>query len=206
MSFEWWCTYLITTIILSLSPGSGAINTMTTSMRYGYRGAVASIAGLQTGLALHIVLVGIGLGTLFSHSMLAFDILKWAGVAYLVWLGIQQWRAAGGLDLNILADRLPRRKLFSRAVFVNLTNPKSIVFLAALFPQFILPHEPQAMQYVVLGVTTVVVDIIVMIGYATLAQRIALWIKGPRQLKALNRLFGSLFILVGALLASARQA
>ncbi|MEW7313114.1 homoserine/homoserine lactone efflux protein [Buttiauxella gaviniae] len=206
MSVEWWLTYLLTTIILSLSPGSGAINTMTTAISHGYRGAAASIAGLQTGLAIHIVLVGIGLGALFSRSLLAFEILKWAGVAYLIWLGIQQWRAAGAIDLNSLATAQPRSRLFKRAVFVNLTNPKSIVFLAALFPQFIAPHQPQAAQYLVLGVTTVVVDIIVMIGYATLATRIAAWIKGPRQMKALNRVFGSLFMLVGALLAGARQA
>jgi hypothetical protein len=101
-----------------------------------------------------------------------------------------------------LAKAQTRGKLFQRAVFVNLTNPKSIVFLAALFPQFIVPHQPQVMQYLVLGVTTIVVDIIVMIGYATLAQRIAAWIKGPKQMKALNKVFGSLFMLVGALLAS----
>ncbi|MDI6443062.1 homoserine/homoserine lactone efflux protein [Cronobacter dublinensis] len=206
MTFEWWCTYLLTTLILSLSPGSGAINTMSTAISHGYRGAAASIAGLQTGLALHIVLVGIGLGALFSRSLMAFEALKWAGAAYLIWLGIQQWRAAGAIDLNALAQSQPRSKLFKRAVFVNLTNPKSIVFLAALFPQFIVPHQPQVMQYVVLGVTTVVVDIIVMIGYATLATRIGGWIKGPHQMKALNKVFGSLFMLVGALLATARRA
>ncbi|EOT1172665.1 homoserine/homoserine lactone efflux protein [Cronobacter dublinensis] len=206
MTFEWWCTYLLTTLILSLSPGSGAINTMSTAISHGYRGAAASIAGLQTGLALHIVLVGIGLGALFSRSLMAFEVLKWAGAAYLIWLGIQQWRAAGAIDLNALAQSQPRSKLFKRAVFVNLTNPKSIVFLAALFPQFIVPHQPQVMQYVVLGVTTVVVDIIVMIGYATLATRIGGWIKGPHQMKALNKVFGSLFMLVGALLAAARRA
>ncbi|EOU9539696.1 homoserine/homoserine lactone efflux protein [Cronobacter dublinensis] len=206
MTFEWWCTYLLTPLILSLSPGSGAINTMSTAISHGYRGAAASIAGLQTGLALHIVLVGIGLGALFSRSLMAFEVLKWAGAAYLIWLGIQQWRAAGAIDLNALAQSQPRSKLFKRAVFVNLTNPKSIVFLAALFPQFIVPHQPQVMQYVVLGVTTVVVDIIVMIGYATLATRIGGWIKGPHQMKALNKVFGSLFMLVGALLATARRA
>ncbi|EOC0108583.1 homoserine/homoserine lactone efflux protein [Cronobacter dublinensis] len=206
MTFEWWCTYLLTTLILSLSPGSGAINTMSTAISHGYRGAAASIAGLQTGLALHIVLVGIGLGALFSRSLMAFEVLKWAGAAYLIWLGIQQWRAAGAIDLNALAQSQPRSKLFKRAVFVNLTNPKSIVFLAALFPQFIVPHQPQVMQYVVLGVTTVAVDIIVMIGYATLATRIGGWIKGPHQMKALNKVFGSLFMLVGALLATARRA
>ena len=156
MTFEWWCAYLLTSIILSLSPGSGAINTMTTSINHGYRGAAASIAGLQTGLGIHIVLVGVGLGTLFSRSLLAFEILKWAGAAYLIWLGIQQWRAAGSIDLNTLAKVQTRGKLFKRAVFVNLTNPKSIVFLAALFPQFIVPNQPQVMQYLVLGVTTIV--------------------------------------------------
>ncbi len=95
MTWDWWFTYLLTTTLLSLSPGSGAINTMSTGISHGYRGAIASIAGLQVGLATHILLVGIGLGTLFSHSLLAFEILKWLGVAYLIWLGIQQWRTAG---------------------------------------------------------------------------------------------------------------
>ena len=126
MTLEWWFAYLLTSIILSLSPGSGAINTMTTSLNHGYRGAVASIAGLQTGLAIHIVLVGVGLGTLFSRSVIAFEVLKWAGAAYLIWLGIQQWRAAGAIDLKSLASTQSRRHLFQRAVFVNLTNPKSI--------------------------------------------------------------------------------
>lgn len=126
MTIEWWFAYLLTSIILSLSPGSGAINTMTTSINHGYRGAAASIAGLQTGLAIHIVLVGVGLGTLFSRSVLAFEVLKWAGAAYLIWLGIQQWRAAGAIDLNTLAKAQTRGKLFQRAVFVNLTNPKAL--------------------------------------------------------------------------------
>ncbi|ARJ42100.1 homoserine/homoserine lactone efflux protein [Pantoea alhagi] len=205
MTIEWWMTYLLTTVILSLSPGSGAINTMSTSISHGYRGAAASIAGLQVGLGMHIVLVGIGLGALFSRSLLAFEVLKWAGAAYLVWLGIQQWRAAGAIDLDAVAEAMPRRRLFQRAVLVNLTNPKSIVFLAALFPQFIIPHQPQAAQYLVLGVTTIVVDVVVMIGYATLARRIGVWIKGPHQMKLLNRVFGGLFVAVGALLASARR-
>lgn len=162
--------------------------------------------GLQTGLGIHIVLVGVGLGTLFSRSLLAFEILKWAGAAYLIWLGIQQWRAAGAIDLHTLAQTQSRGRLFKRAIFVNLTNPKSIVFLAALFPQFIMPQQPQLAQYLILGVTTIVVDMVVMTGYATLAQRIAAWIKGPKQMKALNKAFGSLFMLVGALLASARHA
>ncbi|WP_176364618.1 LysE family transporter, partial [Escherichia coli] len=75
---EWWIACLLTSIILSLSPGSGAIDTMTHSLNHGYRGAVASNAGLQTGLAIHIVLDGVGLGTLFSRSVYAFEVMKWA--------------------------------------------------------------------------------------------------------------------------------
>ena len=206
MTFEWWFAYLMTSVIVSLSPGAGAINSMTTSVNHGYRGAIAAIAGLQTGLMMLIILVGVGLGTLLSQSVLAFEILKWAGAAYLIWLGIRQWRAAGTIELSAQAATLSRKKLYQNGVLVNISNPKSIVFLAALFPQFILPQEPQLMQYVVLGVTTIVVDIIVMIGYATLATRIAGWIKGPKQMKALNKVFGSLFMLIGALLASARHA
>ncbi|AKJ40848.1 Homoserine/homoserine lactone efflux protein [Pragia fontium] len=206
MTIEWWLTYLVTTIILSLSPGSGAINTMSTGITYGFRGTIPAIAGLQVGLAAHIVLVGIGLGTLLSSSVLAFDILKWLGAAYLIWLGIQQWRVAGALDLNAVSKALPSSGRFKRAVLVNLTNPKSIVFLAALFPQFILPHQPQAIQYLILGTTSIVVDIIVMIGYATLASSIAKWIRQPHQMKLLNRIFGSMFIMVGTLLLFARRA
>ncbi|XTZ38410.1 homoserine/homoserine lactone efflux protein [Salmonella enterica] len=206
MTFEWWFAYLLTTLILSLSPGAGAINTMTSSISHGYRGAAASLAGQQTGLAIQIVVVGVGLGTLFAGSVLAFEAVKWAGVAYLIWLGIEQWRAAGAVDLHALAHTQSHRYLFKRALLTTLSNPKSIVFLAALFPQFIVPHQPQALQYLVLGVTTVVLDIIVMTGYAALAQRITAWLKSPQQMKGLNRVFGSLFIIVGVLLATAHQA
>lgn len=205
MTFDWWLTYLITTTILSLTPGSGAINTMSTTIAYGFRGAVPAIFGLQTGLTIHIVLVGFGLGALFSQSVLAFEILKWLGAGYLIWLGIQQWRSSGALDLGTINQALPGHRLFKRAIFVNLTNPKSIVFLAALFPQFIIAGQPKAEQLAILGLTTVVVDIIVMAGYAMLASHIAHWIRSPVQMKLLNRIFGSLFIAIAALLITARR-
>ena len=178
---------------------------MSTGISHGYRGAAASIAGLQVGLSAHIVLVGIGLGALISQSLLAFELLKWLGAAYLVWLGIQQWRAAGAGSACAGGQHAAPPPVPPRGAGQP-DQPESIVFLAALFPQFILPHQPQAEQYLVLGVTTVVVDILVMIGYATLATRIAGWLKTPRQMQLLNRVFGSLFILVAGLLATARKA
>lgn len=205
MTVEWWLTYLLTTTLLSLFPGSGAINTMSTAISHGYRGAAISVVGLQIGLATHILLVGIGLGTLFSGSLLAFEVLKWAGAAYLIFLGVRQWHAAGAVNMMLLSKMLPSRRLLQRAILVNLTNPKSIVFLAALFPQFIVAGQPQAVQYLILGITTILVDMGVMAGYTLLAARIATWITGPHQMKLLNRVFGGLFILVGVALAFAQR-
>lgn len=123
--------------------------------------------------------------------------MGWRGLSYLA--GYPAVARRRHIDLHTLAQTQSRGRLFKRAIFVNLTNPKSIVFLAALFPQFIMPQQPQLAQYLILGITTIVVDMIVMTGYATLAQRIAARIKGPKQMKALNKAFGSLFMLVGAL-------
>lgn len=205
MTMDWWLGYLLAAILISLSPGSGAINTMSSSISYGFNKTLASIAGLQVGLIVHIILVGIGLGTLIAHSVLAFDILKWLGAAYLIWLGIQQWRAAGAIDMNAVSQVMPRSHLFKRAVFVNLTNPKGIVFLAALFPQFILHNQPQVPQYLILGATTIAVDIVVMLGYATLAKSIAVKLRSARQMQILNRIFGSIFIIIAVLLATTKR-
>ncbi len=205
MSFNWWLTYLVTTIIFSLSPGSAAVNTMSTEVGYGYRPALLSIIGLQIGLAAHIVLVGFGLGTVVAHSPVIFAGIKWLGVAYLIWLGVQQWRAAGSMELARLSDDMRIGALIRQAMFINLSNPKSVIFFAALFPQFILLQEPQLPQYTVLGVTTIAVDVVVMIGYATLAATIARQLRSPQHVKYLNRFFGALFIVVAVLLAAARQ-
>ncbi|SUG90859.1 homoserine/homoserine lactone efflux protein [Salmonella enterica subsp. enterica] len=207
MTFEWWFAYLLTSTLLSLSPGSGAINTMTTSINHGYRGAAASIAGLQTGLGIHIVLVGVGLGTLFSRSLLAFEILKWAGAAYLIWLGIQPMaRRRRYRSAYSRPDAIAGSAVQTGDICQSNQSQKYCLSCRPVSRNSSWPQQPQLAQYLILGVTTIVVDMIVMTGYATLAQRIAAWIKGPKQMKALNKAFGSLFMLVGALLASARHA
>ena len=139
MTFEWWFAYLLTSIILSLSPGSGAINTMTTSINHGYRGAAASIAGLQTGLGIHIVLVGIGLGTLFSRSVLAFEVLKWAGAAYLLWMAWQAVRPGGAspFDPTLPLPAESPRRLFAMGMLTSILNPKVAMFYLSIFPQFV---------------------------------------------------------------------
>ncbi|MFC1507894.1 homoserine/homoserine lactone efflux protein [Pseudomonadota bacterium] len=204
MNIEVWLAYLATAVVFSFAPGSGTVNSISNGMVYGFRKSLASILGLQIGLAFHIILVGVGLGAIVAQSALAFTVIKWVGVVYLIWLGVQKWREKATFDVEVIGKQVSAWLLFRQAVVVNLTNPKTIVFLVALFPQFINPAEPQMMQITVLGITTVVIDTCVMLCYVTLASRLTGYIRSSRVMNTLNRVFGSMFIGCGALLASAR--
>ncbi len=205
MDYHVWFAYVITAIVFSLAPGSGTVNSISNGINYGTRKSLAAILGLQIGLAFHIVLVGAGIGALVAQSALAFSIIKWVGVVYLLWLGVQKWREKANIQS---ADQaLPQRstKLLQSAILINLTNPKSIVFLVALFPQFLDPSKDQLPQLLVLGVTTVCIDAFVMLGYTSLASQLGRYIRSERIMGRLNKVFGSMFVGCGALLAAAKS-
>ncbi|MEA3290880.1 MAG: homoserine/homoserine lactone efflux protein [Pseudomonadota bacterium] len=201
MTTEIWSAFLLAALIISLSPGSGAVNTMSNGIRYGVRRTLPSILGLQLGLAAQILLVGIGLGTLIATSNTAFSIIKWLGVAYLLWLGYRKWTHPP-LALETAEERGGNAgRRFWEAAFINLTNPKATVFLIALFPLFIDPRGPKLPQFAAMGATLIAVDTFVMLGYATLSSSLSMWLHSERHQHLLNRLFGSLFIVAAALMA-----
>lgn len=204
MDIHVWLAYLVTAVVFSLAPGSGTVNSISNGLSYGTRKSLAAIAGLQIGLSIHIILVGAGIGALVAQSALAFSIIKWVGAAYLVWLGIQKWRDRGSLSTASTDDLLSGLTLMKNAVLINLTNPKSIVFLVALFPQFIDPTQNQVTQLLVLGVTTVVIDAMVMLGYTSLASQMGRFIRSEKVMSKINKVFGSMFVGCGALLATAK--
>lgn len=199
-----WLAYVATAIVFSLAPGAGTVNSISNGLSYGTRKSLASIAGLQIGLAIHIMLVGAGIGALVAQSALAFTIIKWVGAVYLVWLGIQKWRARSSLVADAATQTLSAGTLLRKAVLINLTNPKSIVFLVALFPQFLDPARDQMPQLLVLGITTVTIDSFVMLGYTSLASQMGRFIRSDRIMRKINRVFGSMFMGCGALLAAAK--
>ena len=205
MSLEIWFTFFVASLLISISPGAGAVNTMSNGLRYGVRDSLPAIFGLQLGYGAQIVLVGVGLGALLASSTLAFNAVKWLGIAYLVWLGYQKWTQPA---LGFSTDGAPREsggRRFWQAAFVNLTNPKATVFLIALFPQFLDIHAPQGPQFVVMGSTLILVDIGVMVGYATLAATMSRWMHSERHQIIQNRVFGSLFVGAAAMLAGFRN-
>ncbi|HMV40745.1 MAG TPA: homoserine/homoserine lactone efflux protein [Plasticicumulans sp.] len=207
MDLHVWLAWLAACVLISISPGAGAVNTMSNALSYGRRRTFIGILGLQGGLIVNTLLVGVGLGALIAASATAFTAIKWAGVAYLLWLGWQKWHAPTHFDVSEKSVALPGpARLFWQAVIVNVTNPKAIVFLVALFPQFLDPARPQGMQIALLGGTLVVVDVIVMCGYATLAGVLRRHVQNARRMRLLNRVFGGMFAGAGALLASVRHA
>ena len=91
MTFELWLTFFIASLLISISPGPGAINTLSSGLRYGVRNSLPAILGLQLGYGAQIVVAGIGLGALLAASTTAFNVVKWFGIGYLVWLGYKKW-------------------------------------------------------------------------------------------------------------------
>lgn len=207
MGFELWLAFLLASLFISISPGAGAVNTMSNGLRYGVKDTLPAILGLQLGYGIQIVLVGVGLGALLASSALAFEVVKWIGVLYLVYLGYKKWTQA---PLSLDGSALPkesRSKQFWQATFVNITNPKATVFLIALFPQFIDTQAvSQTSQYVVMGATLIVADIVVMVGYASLASQLSRWMKSEKHQIIQNRIFGGMFVGAAALMASYRSA
>lgn len=204
MSLALWLAFLVASILISVSPGPGAASAMSTGLSHGYRATVAVIAGLQVALLLQLAVVFAGLGALLATSETAFAILRFAGAAYLVWLGIAKWRAAARPVTATVADG---RGLFVQGLLVNLSNPKAIVFSAALVPQFIDPTGSQLLQFGIIAATMCAVDIVVMSGYALLATSLKPWLASPRLLAMQNRVFGAVFVVAGGALAlAARRA
>ncbi len=207
MDLSTWITFFAAAWAISLSPGAGAIAAMSAGLNHGLRRGWPIVIGLVAGIWTQILVVGIGLGALIAASSLAFLVVKWAGVAYLVWLGIQQWRAPAAplVAADSQAPEVTGRALFLRGWMVNAVNPKGTVFLLAVVPQFLELTRSLAPQYAVIAGTLAFTDIVVMALYMVLAARVLRLLRAPTHLKAMNRVFGGLFVLAGSLLATFKK-
>jgi homoserine/homoserine lactone efflux protein len=202
-----WLTFFLAAWAISISPGAGAVAAMSAGARHGFRHGYALTPGLVLGIWTQVLTVGVGLGAVIAASSTAFAVIKWLGVAYLVWLGVQQWRAPAVPLVEDSADRLPPNPgaLVMRGWMVNAVNPKGTVFLLAVVPQFLDLSQPLAPQYLVIAATLGFTDLVVMACYTALAARLLRALKDPRHIRWINRLFGSLFVTAAALLAGFRR-
>ncbi|MDO9435843.1 homoserine/homoserine lactone efflux protein [Hydrogenophaga sp.] len=201
MDLNIWLAYFVASWAIALSPGSGAVLSMTHGLSHGVKKSSVTIAGLQVGLAVVLLVAGVGVGALLLASATAFMVVKFAGAGYLIWLGFKQWRAkvssaVGALDMPTAVPSA--RERFMTGFFTNVTNPKGIVFMVAVLPQFIDPQRALWLQLLILLATTITVDLIVMHGYAFLASRLQAWLATARARRAQNRVFGGVLMAMGA--------
>jgi homoserine/homoserine lactone efflux protein len=204
VQFSLWLALAGAGVLISFTPGAGAINTMSNSLTSGFRRSIWGILGQQAALVVHVIIVALGVGVLVASSPVAFNVIRYAGAAYLVYLGIRQFLSKPDLDQEQAAAlrNEPAWSMFRRGLWVNLLNPKAIVFFLAFMPQFIRPEQPLLPQYTVLTATVVVIDILVMwFFFALAAKSFQRFTHNAHGQKILSRIFGVLFVAVGILLA-----
>lgn len=198
-----WLSLLAACVVISFTPGAGAINTMSNALNQGWRRSMWGVLGQQAALIVHVVIVAAGVGLLVARSPILFEAIRYAGVAYLVYLGIRLMiaRPEPAPDPDRPIPREPAWSIFRRGFWVNLLNPKAIVFFLAFVPQFIDLDRDPLPQYVILIGTVIVVDILVMwFFFAAAARPFRRYTREPRGQRVLNVVFGLLFIVVAGLL------
>ncbi|MES2040636.1 MAG: LysE family transporter [Pseudomonadota bacterium] len=208
MHFTTWLTFFFAACVIAVSPGSGAVLSMSHGLNYGVKKASGTIMGLQAGLLLILAIAGAGVGSILMASEFAFNIVKTVGALYLIYLGINQWRAkidvAAASDADVVSaanTQVPAMsKRFLTGFLTNATNPKGIIFMVAVLPQFI-SHDAQLLpQLLILGVTMCAIDLVVMHGYAFAASTMQRYFRDPKWLKSQNRFFGGILMAIGAAL------
>jgi homoserine/homoserine lactone efflux protein len=205
MSLDTWLGFFVASWLISFTPGPGAVSTMASAVRVGVRRSGYNLLGLELGVFAVLLVVASGLGAVIIASATLFTILKWIGVAYLLFLGVLQFRAKGDAGHQAAAEiatHLARRSLVLQGFLVNATNPKGIVFMLAVLPQFIDPDAAQVPQYAICAATLVFTDLVAMNIYAVFASRMLRLLRTPTRSASINRVFGSLYVGAAGLLAA----
>lgn len=203
MSLQLYLAYVAACIALALLPGPVVTLVIANGLRHGTRAALINIAGAQVGLAIVIGVVAVGLTSLMATMGYWFDWVRFAGAAYLVWLGVKLIRSPSMLEATDVPPPPPRGGFFLQGLLVLLSNPKVLVFFGAFIPQFLDMSQPQFPQIVVLGLTFMVTVAMSDAAYAMLAGR-ARSILSARRARMLSRASGGFMIGGGIWLALSR--
>jgi threonine/homoserine/homoserine lactone efflux protein len=210
-----WFLYFAAVLVLTVTPGPTVLLCISTAVQQGVKAALISALGSTTAIVGLMMLSMAGLGTVLAASESLFTALKWLGAAYLAYLGL---RALLSKETDLVvsddaglgagqakAQGLRASALFRRGLLVGASNPKALLFFGALFPQFIEPAAPHAPQFVVMGLTFVVLELFWLLVYACTAARAKRWLQQPRRALAFNRATGAVFLLAAAMVATAKR-
>ncbi|QTD55022.1 LysE family translocator [Parasphingorhabdus cellanae] len=191
MDFNTFLLFAGTTLVVVASPGPAAIAVTSQGSGNGVLRAQSGILGIASANALYFALSALGIASVIIASSLLFTAIKWAGVAYLVYLGLSAIMSKSG-GLNIVEGRQESFKaMFTKGFLVEFANPKALLYFAAILPQFLDPASAILPQILIMGVTTALLDIIVYSGYAYLGHGLAKSRLNSGVIKILNRIAGS---------------
>ena len=196
--------FVVATTIMIVLPGPSVMLTVAHSMAFGWRPAITTVTGATCGVGVQLAITLAGMTSFMILLAEWFEWLRWLGVAYLVYLGVQQWRARPDPETAPAVVR-NGRSLFLQGLVVTIANPKSMIFLAAFFPQFVDPLAPPALQFTVLGVSFLAITFSFTALWAVVAGRARGLFRSRRGTLLRNRVTGSLMIGAGLGLALARR-
>lgn len=207
MTLHAWWLFVIAIVLLCGTPGPNMLHVMTRSVAFGARRSIAAMAGCLTALILVLAASAAGVSALLAAWPRVFDALRYAGVAYLIFLGIKAWRGAGSpidVGTDAMPVTIPARRLFRGGFVIGISNPKLLLFAAAFLPQFVDRASPQAPQFAILVATFAVVESIWYGIYAAGGRTLARYLTRPALRRAFDRVTGGIFIGFGLALLRVR--
>ncbi len=196
MSWETWWLFLITVFLLSATPGPNMLHIMSRSLGLGLRRSIPAMAGCLSAVLLILAASAAGLGALLLASPMLFEVLRYAGVLYLLWLGWQLWKSSGA-DLPQEAQftaQYSAVKVFRGGFLVGISNPKSLLFATAFLPQFIAQDAPKLPQFALLMLTFAACELVWYGVYALCGRQLRGLLAAPRWRKLFDRLTGVAFV------------
>ena len=208
MTWQTWMLFVITEAVLSMTPGPAVLFVVSQAIRRGAAKSVWGSWGILTANGMYFALSATSLGAVILASYKLFLLIKWAGALYLVYLGLRSFLGSTPLfelpESHSATETGPR--ILRDGFLLQAANPKALFFFTAILPQFIDPHHNVAFQILVLGLSSIVVEFLILVTYGELAGRALAAARNPRFEKLTNRLGGSLLIAAGIGLARLRKA
>ena len=204
MELHVYLAFVIATTIMIALPGPSVLLTVAHSIAFGWKPALFTVVGATMGIAVQLIIAAIGLTSLINGVAEAFEWLRWGGAAYLVYLGIKQWRNAGE-PLKLETSSVSKTNLFVQGLVITIPNPKSLIFIAAFLPQFIDAARPLGLQFALIMPTFLVITFTVTSVWALAAGKASRFLQGQRAFRSVIRTAGGLMVIAGAGLALARR-
>jgi threonine/homoserine/homoserine lactone efflux protein len=199
-------SFLPPAMLVAASPGAGNFLALNNGLRSGPRRAIIALAGRLSAFAALIVLVMVGAGALLAASAVAFSVLKWLGVAYLVWLGVRLWRSdTAPVTGDNAAHDASALRLAAREFTVALTNPKAILLFTAFLPQFVARGRPMPSQFLTLGAVYILLEFLAASGYAIAGSRITMLRLSRQGVRRVNRISAGIMLLAAGWLATMKR-